>query len=228
VARDPLIVRVLIVEDDDSIAVPLAAGLEREGFAVERVARGGDALSHASSDLDVVLLDLNLPDGDGLDVCRALRSRSDVPIICLTARSDEAERVQGLESGADDYIVKPFGFRELVARVRAVVRRRSPAAASPIPVRVGDLEIDRRTRSATLEGRTVDLTAKEFDILATLADDPGAVVERQQLLERVWGAPWYGPTKTLDVHIASVRRKLGRPGYIEAVRGVGFRLIVPR
>jgi two-component system, OmpR family, response regulator RegX3 len=234
--------RVLIVEDDDAIARPLAKGLEREGLDVDRVETGSDALDHsATGDFDVVLLDLGLPDRDGFDVCRELRARSDVPIIVVTARSEEVDRVVGLELGADDYIVKPFGFRELVARIRAVARRRAPV---PTPagddvaagngnghggehgsvVEVGTLTVDRRTRRVTVDGNPVALTPKEFDLLAFLADDAGAVRPRQELLENVWDPHWYGPTKTLDVHVASLRKKLGDPGWIETVRGVGFRL----
>jgi DNA-binding response OmpR family regulator len=234
--------RVLIVEDDDAIATPLAKGLEREGLAVDRVETGTDALDRsAATSFDVVLLDLGLPDRDGFDVCRELRARSDVPIIVVTARSEEVDRVVGLELGADDYIVKPFGLRELVARIRAVVRRRTPAAAddaahangngngtahaqhAPV-VEVGALSVDRRTRRVTVDGDVVALTPKEFDLLAFLADDAGAVRPRQELLENVWDPHWYGPTKTLDVHVASLRKKLGDPGWIETVRGVGFRL----
>jgi DNA-binding response OmpR family regulator len=239
--------RVLIVEDDDAIARPLAKGLEREGLDVDRVETGTDALDHsATGDFDVVLLDLGLPDRDGFDVCRELRARSDVPIIVVTARSEEVDRVVGLELGADDYIVKPFGFRELVARIRAVARRRTLAttghaaeehAGAPANgngnghgdghnsvVEVGTLAVDRRTRRVTVDGATVALTPKEFDLLAFLADDAGAVRPRQELLENVWDPHWYGPTKTLDVHVASLRKKLGDPGWIETVRGVGFRL----
>ena len=241
--------RVLIVEDDDAIAAPLAKGLEREGLAVDRVVTGSAALAiSADVRFDVVLLDLGLPDRDGFDVCRELRARSDVPIIVVTARSEEVDRVVGLELGADDYIVKPFGFRELVARIRAVVRRRTPTADTPAdaaanghangngngnghdahetpgPVEVGTLSVDRRTRRVTIDGDPVTLTPKEFDLLAFLADDAGAVRARQQLLENVWDPHWYGPTKTLDVHVASLRKKLGDPGWIETVRGVGFRL----
>lgn len=212
----------LVVEDDDSIAEPLVAGLLREGFDAARVSTGREAVEQAEG-AQVVLLDLNLPDADGLDVCRDIRKSSEVPIICVTARSDEAHRVTGLEAGADDYIVKPFGFRELVARIGAVTRRR-PLAEARLVSEVGDLVVDRRARRASVAGAVLDLTPKEFDILAVLAADPGATIGRQQLLERVWGAPWYGPTKTLDVHVASLRKKLGDPSRIEAVRGVGFRL----
>src|SRR5215470_16460990 len=238
--------RVLIVEDDDAIATPLAKGLEREGLEVDRVECGNDALQlSAATVFDVVLLDLGLPDRDGFDVCRQLRARSDVPIIVVTARSEEVDRVVGLELGADDYIVKPFGLRELVARIRAVVRRRGPSANEdtahtngngngngnghgpdhhPPVVEVGTLTVDRRTRRVTVDGDVVALTPKEFDLLAFLADDAGAVRPRQELLENVWDPHWYGPTKTLDVHVASLRKKLGDPGWIETVRGVGFRL----
>jgi DNA-binding response OmpR family regulator len=225
--------RVLIVEDDDAIATPLAKGLVREGLAVDRVETGQDALDRASAtSFDVVLLDLGLPDRDGFDVCRDLRARSDVPIIVVTARSEEVDRVVGLELGADDYIVKPFGFRELVARIRAVARRRGPrpdagAIDRAAATELGALQVDRRTRRVVLDGLDVALTPKEFDLLAFLAEDPGAVCGRQQVLEEVWDPHWYGPTKTLDVHVASLRKKLGDPGWIETVRGVGFRLRVP-
>jgi two-component system response regulator RegX3 len=217
--------RVLLVEDDDAIAEPLAAGLARYGFGVDRARTGAEAL--AAPPHDVVLLDLGLPDLDGIDVCRRLRAASAVPIIVVTARSEEVDRVLGLELGADDYVVKPFGFRELVARIRAVTRRARPA---PGPVeglqRLGGLELDRRQRQVRLDGAEVTLTAKEFDLLALLAEDPGAVCTRDQILEQVWDPHWFGPTKTLDVHVASLRKKLGDPGWIETVRGVGFRLVV--
>ena len=215
---------VLIVEDDDTIAEPLAKGLKREGFTVTRVDTGGAALD--APEPDVVLLDLGLPDVDGYEVCRMLRARSDVPVIMVTARSEEVDRVVGLELGADDYIVKPFGFRELVARIRAVCRRHPRPGQARSVLHLGSLTIDPRTRHVTDGGREVPLTPKEFDLLAVLAEDPGAVVTRQQVLERVWGSNWYGPTKTLDVHMGSLRRKLGDPGRIETVRGVGFRLRV--
>jgi two-component system response regulator RegX3 len=228
--------RVLIVEDDEAIAIPLAKGLEREGLEVDRVESGADALGSAAlTRFDVVLLDLGLPDRDGFDVCRELRARSDVPIIVVTARSDEVDRVVGLELGADDYIVKPFGFRELVARIRAVARRRvsrpdldgSPMERHTTTTDVGELVIDRRTRRVLVHDAEVPLTPKEFDLLAFLAEDPGAVRSRQELLEEVWDPHWYGPTKTLDVHVASLRKKLGDPQWIETVRGVGFRLSTP-
>src|SRR5665213_1542196 len=216
------VVRILLVEDEDSIAQPLAEGLLREGFVVERAATGAEALAAASADL--VLLDLRLPDLDGLDVCRRLRERSDVPIIIVTARGEESDRVVGLELGADDYLVKPFGLRELIARIRAVTRRTSARGAGQEPHRVGALEIDERARRVTLAGNTLELTPKEFDLLAALARDPGAAVSRRRLLEDVWETNWYGSSKTIDVHVAALRRKLGDPGWIETVRGVGFRL----
>ena len=213
--------RVLIVEDEETIAEPLAEGLRREGFEVERAASGAEAL--AAPAVDLVLLDLRLPDLDGLDVCRELRARSSVPIIVVTARGEEADRVVGLELGADDYVVKPFGLRELIARIRAVSRRARGDSADGV-VRVGELEVDRRARRARVGGRELQLTPKEFDLLAALARDPGAALSRRRLLEEVWETSWYGSTKTIDVHVAALRRKLGDPGWIETVRGVGFRL----
>jgi len=213
--------RVLIVEDEDAIAEPLAEGLRRDGFDVERVATGAAALE--ASEPDVVLLDLRLPDMDGLDVCRRLRERSDVPIIVVTARGEEADRVVGLELGADDYVVKPCGLRELIARIRAVTRR-GPGRARASVLRVGELEVDVRTRRVRMADSEVELTPKEFDLLAALARDPGAAVTRRRLLEEVWDTGWYGSSKTVDVHVAALRRKLGDATLIETVRGVGFRL----
>jgi len=218
--------RVLLVEDDASIAVPLAKGLTREGLEVERLVRGTAVLERISDGPapDIVLLDLGLPDVDGFEVCRRLRAASDVPIIVVTARAEEVDRVIGLELGADDYIVKPFGFRELLARIRAVTRRRAPRTVDSTPLRVGSLSIDPRTREVRVGDREITLTPKEFDLLALLAEDPGAVWSRGRILESVWDPHWYGPTKTLDVHVASLRKKLGDPAWIETVRGVGFRL----
>lgn len=212
----------LVVEDDDSIADPLVKGLGREGFTVTRVATGAAALAAAPADL--VLLDLGLPDLDGYEVCRRLRADSDVPIIVVTARGEEVDRVIGLELGADDYVVKPFGLRELVARIRAVARRTEsrPAAAAEVR-RLGDVEVDVRARRVSRGGTEIELTRKEFDLLALLTEDPGATRTRDEIMETVWDAHWYGPTKTLDVHVAALRRKLGDPTLIETVRGVGFR-----
>jgi DNA-binding response OmpR family regulator len=218
--------RVLIVEDEDAIAAPLAEGLEREGYEVRRVATGSDAL--ADGDADVVLLDLRLPDMDGYTVCRELRSRSDVPIIIISARGEEIDRVVGLELGADDYLVKPFGFAELLARIRAVTRRAGARADQPATVaQAGGLEVDVRTRRARIDGRELSLTPKEFDLLALFASDAGAVLTRQRILEAVWDTSWLGPTRTIDVHVAALRKKLGSPTWIETVRGVGFRLVPP-
>jgi DNA-binding response OmpR family regulator len=214
--------RILLVEDEDAIADPLAEGLRREGFDVERAATGEEAL--AAADADLVLLDLRLPDVDGLDVCRRLRDRSRVPIIIVTARGEEADRVVGLELGADDYVIKPFGLRELIARIRAVLRRFELPRVPDEPLRAGALRVDVRARRASLAGSEVELTPKEFDLLAALARDPGAAVSRRRLLEEVWETTWFGSSKTIDVHVASLRRKLGDPGWIETVRGVGFRL----
>ncbi len=220
--------KLLVVEDDDGIAEPLVAGLRREGFEVERAADGGAAL--AAPEPDLVLLDLRLPDMDGYAVARQMRERSRVPIIMVTAKGEEIDRVVGLELGADDYVVKPFGMRELVARINAVMRRVSEGGAEPEPdpvLSVADLEVDRREHRVRVAGRDVDLTPKEFALLELLAEDPGAAVDRRRILEVVWGTRWYGPSKTIDVHISSLRRKLGDPGRIETVRGVGFRLRAP-
>ncbi len=222
---------VLLIEDDDAIADALVKGLQRDGFTVERASNGLSGL--AAPRPDVVLLDLGLPDIDGYEVCRRMRMTSDVPIIILSARGEEVNRVVGLELGADDYLVKPFGLRELIARIRAVQRRTSaPITATPVnPAKAtlesGQLSIDMRTRKVTMRDEEIFLTPKEFDLLALLAQDPGAVSSRQQILESVWDAHWYGPSKTLDVHIASIRKKLDDPGIIETVRGIGFRLRPP-
>jgi len=214
-------VNILLVEDEDAIAAPLAEGLRREGFAVERVTTGGAAL--AASLPDLVLLDLRLPDMDGTEVCQRLRARSEVPIIVVTAKGEEVDRVVGLELGADDYVVKPFGFRELLARIRAVSRR-AQRGQSGTRLVAGSLEIDLRARRVRLAGDELELTPKEFDLLALLASDPGTVVSREHVLREVWKTDWFGPTKTVDVHVASLRKKLGDPHWIETVRGVGLRL----
>jgi len=215
---------VLLVEDDDAIAEPLASGLRREGFEVTRAATGGEAL--AAEGADLVLLDLRLPDVDGFTVCRELRARSDIPIIVVSARGEEVDRVVGLELGADDYVVKPFGLRELVARIRAVTRRTGEhrGADESEELVVGALRIDTRAHRVTLDGDDVALTAKEFALLALLAREPGAVVDRERILREVWNTTWYGSSKTIDVHVAAIRRKLGDPGWIETVRGIGLRL----
>ena len=218
--------RVLIVEDEDAIAEPLAEGLRREGWEVERVATGGDALlRHA--DADLVLLDVRLPDIDGFTVCREIRTTSRVPVIMVTARGEEIDRVVGLELGADDYVVKPFGLRELVARMRAVLRRtgQEPGRDGGV-LRAGGVEIDTRARLVTVDGRPLaqELTPKEYDLLVALAAEAGDVVPKDRLVREVWGTSWYGAAKTVDVHVASLRRKLGDPGLVETIRGVGLRL----
>jgi two-component system, OmpR family, response regulator RegX3 len=214
--------RLLVVEDEDSIAEPLVEGLREEGFDVTRVATGQEAL--AASPVDLVLLDLRLPDIDGFAVCRGLRARSDVPIIMVTAKGEEIDRVVGLELGADDYLVKPFGLRELIARIRAVTRRTSGHQDARTTIVAGDLEVDVPAHRATIEGRELQLTAKEFDLLALLASEAGIVVDRQRILREVWDTTWYGSSKTVDVHVAALRKKLGDPTLIETVRGIGLRL----
>ncbi len=217
--------RVLLVEDDRDIADPLVVGLRREGFDVTHVGTAAEALAAPLPDL--VLLDLGLPDAHGFEVCRQLRMRSTVPIIMLTARNDEVDRVAGLELGADDYVVKPFAMRELAARIRAVSRR----SLTPAPAdtqQIGPLKVDRRTHRVVLGDEELNLTPKEFDLLALLAQDPGALVSRRDILSEVWDPHWYGTTRTVDVHIASLRKKLGHSEWIETSRGVGFRLVVPQ
>ena len=218
------IVRVLVVEDDPGIARSLVRGLDRAGYAAHSVDSGRAALA-AEPLPDVVLLDLGLPDLDGVEVCRLLRRRSDLAIIVVTARGEEGDRVSALDEGADDYLVKPFGLSELLARIRAVLRRTRPAA--PELLRHGPLVVDPRTRKVTVAEQEIALTPKEFDILECLAVDPGRVVTRQEILERAWDAHWYGPSKVLDVHMAALRRKLGVPGIVETVYGRGFRLGEP-
>ena len=218
---------VLVVEDDPTIADPLLAGLARAGFTVAHAATGHAALEPTAA--ACILLDLGLPDLDGIDVCRRLRAASAVPIIVVSARADELDRVMLLELGADDYVVKPFGMRELVARIRAVTRRSTASRDDPVEViAAGALQIDLRTRRVTVDRAELELTPKEFDVLALRAADPGSVHTRQHILETVWDAHWYGPTKTLDVHVASLRRKLGHPEWIETVRGIGFRFEPPQ
>jgi two-component system, OmpR family, response regulator RegX3 len=216
------VMHLLVVEDEDAIAEPLVEGLRNEGFEVTRVATGQAALDAAP--VDLVLLDVRLPDLDGFAVCRELRTRSDVPIIMVTAKGEEIDRVVGLELGADDYVVKPFGLRELVARIRAVSRRGPARSQARETLLAGKLEVDVAGRRATLDGRELQLTLKEFDLLALLASEPGVVVDRPRILREVWGTTWYGSSKTVDVHVASLRKKMGDPTLVETIRGVGLRL----
>jgi DNA-binding response OmpR family regulator len=222
--------RILLVEDDPSVADSVIDGLVSANLEVDHVSTGKDAISKALSEsFDLILLDLGLPDMDGQDVCRSVREKSQTPIIILSARSDEIDRVLALEFGADDYMVKPFGMRELVARIRAVARRVSQTDITTPAVTqdIGSLSIDRRSQKVFINGQDVYLTPKEFDLLAYLATDPGAVYRRNDIMNEVWDTNWYGTTKTVDAHVAALRKKLGHQDWIEAVRGVGFRLGVP-
>jgi two-component system, OmpR family, response regulator RegX3 len=221
---------ILLVEDEESITTPLVEALEREGFDTAVSATAGESLEAAERvKPDLVLLDVMLPDGSGFDVCRELRSRSRVPIIMLTARGEEADRVAGLELGADDYVVKPFSARELVARVRAVLRRTAEAGERRAEgvTEVGEVRLDPARRTVAFHGQELELSRKEFDLLRLLIENAGSVVTRERLIDEVWDTNWFGSTKTLDVHVSGLRKKLGddsgAPRYIHTVRGVGFR-----
>jgi DNA-binding response OmpR family regulator len=215
----------LLVEDEDSVASLVRAYLERDGFTVVRAATGADALRELEArPVRIVILDVGLPDIDGFTVCTRIRNGSSrVPIVMVTARDEEPDRVAGLEVGADDYVTKPFSPRELCARVRAVLRRAEDWAGEP-ERSVGDVVIRPAAREVLVEGAPVELTAKEFDLLAFLAANPACAFTREHLLDRVWGQSYPGGTRTVDVHVASVRRKLGRPGLIRTLRGVGYKL----
>jgi two-component system, OmpR family, response regulator RegX3 len=225
---------ILMVEDEESITVPLVEALEREGFDTRVTGTVREALESTDKALpDLVLLDVMLPDGSGYDVCRRLRERSRVPIIMLTARGEETDRIVGLELGADDYVVKPFSAREVAARIRAVLRRtdaEAPAARDGA-LEVGPLRLDPDRRSARLGDEELELTRKEFDLLELLLREAGNVVTRERLIDEVWDVNWFGSTKTLDVHVSGLRRKLGddsgSPSFIHTVRGVGFRFAGP-
>jgi len=230
--------RVLVIEDDASVAAGIVDGLTGASFDSLLIGTGGAALEAMSRfDPDIVLLDLGLPDMVGNDLCRLIRADFATPIIVVSARDDEIDRVIALEMGADDYLVKPFGMRELIARIRAVSRRTqgggaglvgtAPAETTEANERTfGRLTIDLRAQRVTLAGDEVHLTPTEFDLLVHLSSDAGAVYKRADILRDVWQTTWYGTTKTLDAHIAAIRRKLGDPGWIESVRGVGFRFRV--
>ncbi len=228
--------RVLFVEDEPSIYEPFSKALSREGFEPIVARTAARALELAEGDFAIVLLDLTLPDGDGRDICRAIRRTSSVPILMLTARGTEADRIVGLELGADDYVVKPFSGAEVIARIRAILRRsaQQPAEldpAPPGPIRVGGLEVDIAARRARLDDAELQLSRKEFDLLAELIRNAGRVVTREQLMDRVWDENWFGSTKTLDVHVRWLRQKLGDdpadPRFLHTVRGVGFRFTAP-
>ncbi len=219
--------QLLLVEDEESIGALVSAYLEQSGYSVEWVTSGEAAL--ASLDRvqpRLVILDVGLPGQDGFAVCRGIRSRSEVPVLMLTARDEEADRVAGFELGADDYVTKPFSPRELSARVKALLRRTSsvPRAAA---LELGDIRIDAEAREVSVAGQPVELTGKEFDLLAYLVENAGIVVSRDQLLDRVWGMTYAGGTRTVDVHIAQVRRKLGRPDAIRTLRGSGYKAVRP-
>jgi DNA-binding response OmpR family regulator len=233
---------VLVVEDELSIAELVRAYLEREGFGVVWARSGEEALAEIGRHpVRLVVLDIGLPGIDGFEVCRRLRARTAVPIVILSAREDEVDRVAGLEAGADDYVVKPFSPRELVARVKAVLRRADGGAAlapgggvgpdgvAPFGedgvLAVAGVTLDRGAREVTVGGDRVDLTAREFDLLATLLANPGRVLGRDRLLELVWGMDFAAGTRTVDVHVAQLRRKLDRPELIETVRGSGYKLV---
>ena len=222
----------LVVEDEPTISESLSDHLSREGFdpvAVASVAEAREAF--ARHDPDVVLLDVMLPDGDGRDLCREIRSGSDVIIVMLTARGEEVDRIVGLELGADDYVVKPFSAGELVARIRAIQRRGRGARSARAAISIGELVLDPAARVVSKGGRPIDLAAKEFDLLRVLMARAGEVVGREEIMDEVWDPHWFGPTKTLDVHVSWLRKKIeddpSNPEYITTVRGVGFRFMDP-
>jgi DNA-binding response OmpR family regulator len=218
---------ILLVEDEDDIASVVRAYLERDGFRVVWASRGMEGLQALEEhDVRLAILDLRLPDADGFDLCRAIRAGSKLPVVMLTARDEEVDRVTGLELGADDYVTKPFSPRELVARVRAVLRRAEPESEDDRLV-AGDVVLDRRSRVAEVDGDEVELTVREFDLLWHLAERPGVVVSRERILDRVWGLSFPGGTRTVDVHVGQLRRKLERPELIRTVRGAGYKLVAP-
>lgn len=219
--------RILIVEDDDRVAGALEAFLARSGYATVRAADGAAALDLLGADTEVVLLDLGLPDIDGVDLCRRIRGRSEVPIVIVTARNQVAERIKGLRAGADDFVVKPYDVHELLARIEAVTRRTRPMrpeADARVLLHDGDVEIDLVARQVLVDGTPVDLTRKEFDIVAVLARYPGVAVPKERLIREVWNTDWRGFGHSLEVHVGAIRKKTGVRGVIETVRGVGYRL----
>lgn len=219
--------KILVVEDDDRMAEALLAFLGRAGYATVRAADGASALELLGADTEAVLLDLGLPDMDGLDVCRRIRGISGVPIIIATARSQVEERIKGLHAGADDFVVKPYDVRELMARLEAVTRRSRvmPGAGSDDPsLTLDGMHLDFVNRLLLVDGAPVELTPKEFDVLAVLARYPGVVMPRDRIIREVWGTDWAGFNRSLEVHVASIRRKVERDWLIATVRGVGYRL----
>ena len=218
---------VLLVEDEHSIGSMTRGYLERNGYRVVWVRSGEEGLAELGRhQIRIVILDIRLPGIDGFDVARTIRTRSDVPILMLTARDEEPDRVAGLELGADDYLTKPFSPRELVARMKAVLRRTDGRGAEEV-LTLADVELNRNAREVVVDGEIIELTTKEFDLLATLLENPGIVVSRDQLLDRVWGMTYPGGTRTVDVHVAQLRRKLGRPELIRTVRGAGYKTVRP-
>ena len=216
---------VLLVEDEHSIGSMTRGYLERSGWRVVWVRSGEEALAELGRhQIRIVILDIRLPGIDGFAVARLVRTRSDVPILMLTARDEEPDRVAGLELGADDYLTKPFSPRELVARMKAVLRRTDGRSAEDV-LTLADVELNRNAREVAVDGQPVELTTKEFDLLAALLENPGIVVSRDQLLDRVWGMTYPGGTRTVDVHVAQLRRKLGRPELIRTVRGAGYKTV---
>ncbi|MGC0313982.1 DNA-binding response OmpR family regulator [Kitasatospora acidiphila] len=213
--------RILVVDSNIRSAESLILGLRRHGHSVADAETGGAALQRYQ-DADMVLIDLDLPDLDGLEVCQAIRLTCDTPIIAITARGDEIDRVLGLQAGADDYLVKPYGFRELMARMEAVMRRARPRPRPADVILHGPLRIDAAARQVSLAGRPIDVTRKEFDLLYVLASNPDSVVPRKRLMQQVWGDSW--SPRTVDTHVSSLRGKLGASEWITTVRGVGFRL----
>ncbi|MCZ7535210.1 MAG: response regulator transcription factor [Acidimicrobiia bacterium] len=223
---------VLIVEDDDGIGSGLVRALTGEGYTTTWAPDAADALRQASADIDLILLDLGLPDMDGVELCRRLHQISPrTPILVLTARSSETDIVVGLDAGADDYLVKPFRLAELLARLRALIRRRGPDSDDESTLSVGDLLIDTDARRVHVAGIEIDLRPKEFDLLVLLARNAGKAVTREQAMSDVWDEHWFGSTKTLDVHIAALRQRLGEHGpqgsRITTLRGVGYRYELP-
>jgi DNA-binding response OmpR family regulator len=219
---------VLVVEDEESIAGVVRIALERGGYRAVLAGTGEDGLAYLDrSRVDLVILDIGLPGIDGLDVCRRIRSRSDLPVIMLTARDEETDRVVGLELGADDYVAKPFSPRELVARVKAVLRRSRPACNAGDEITHGDILLSRSRHEAAVADESISLTPIEFELLAFLLDNAGVVVSREKLLESVWGLSFPGGTRTVDQHVAQLRTKLGRPDLVETVRGVGYKVSRP-